>query len=68
MLRQLTQNLTINGENPEGMSATTEPVKTSQGKIQPARGINVTESGEVILTAHRTNNSGDRIPERRSCS
>jgi len=44
-----------------------EPVKTSQGKIQPARGVNVTESGEVILTAHRTSNNGDRIPAKRSC-
>jgi len=38
-----------------------------KGKIQPARGINVTESGEVILTAHRTDNAGDRLPEERYC-
>jgi len=46
----------------------TEPVKTSQGAIQPARGIKVTESGEVILTAHRTGDEGDRLPAKRSCS
>ncbi|MDJ0569550.1 MAG: filamentous hemagglutinin N-terminal domain-containing protein [Pleurocapsa sp. MO_192.B19] len=60
-------NVSINGEtNPT--SAIPEPIKTSQGKIQPARGIKVTESGEIILTAYRTNNSGDRIPEiKRNC-
>ena len=40
-----------------------QPVETSQGKIQPARGVEVTESGEVILTAYRTNNSGERLPK-----
>jgi len=29
--------------------------------------IDVTESGEVILTAHRTDNVGDRLPETRNC-
>ena len=51
------------------------PIETAQGKIQPARGIAVTESGEIILTAYRTNNSGDkpngiapqRLPHKRSC-
>jgi len=61
------QNITLNGDNVEEISAITEPVKTSQGAIQPARGINVTDSGEVILTVYRTSNSGDRIPEIRSC-
>ena len=53
------QNVSINGEfNP--ISTIPEPIETSQGKIQPARGIKVTESGEVILTAYRTNNQGDK--------
>ena len=44
-----------------------QPVETSKGKIQLARGIEVTESG-VRLTAYRTNNAGERIPERHNCS
>ncbi len=62
------QNVSLNGEtNPT--SAIPEPIETSIGKIQPARGIKVTESGEIILTAYRTNNSGDRIPEiKPNCS
>ncbi len=56
------QNISINGEF-NHVSAIPQPIKTSQGKIQPARGIKVTQSGEIILTAYRTNNSGERIPE-----
>ena len=52
-------NIFINGET----STIPLPVETSRGKIQPARGIAVTESGKVILTAYRTNNSGERIAE-----
>ena len=56
------QNVSINGEtNPT--SAIPAPIETSQGKIQPARGIKVMKSGEVILTSYRTNNSGERLPE-----
>ena len=44
------------------------PIETSRGKIQPARGIELTDSGKVILTAYRTNNSGERITETRRCS
>ncbi|MEY2856440.1 MAG: hypothetical protein RLZZ74_749, partial [Cyanobacteriota bacterium] len=29
----------------------------------PARGIMVTKSGRIVLTAYRTNNAGERIPE-----
>jgi len=55
-------NIFINGEiNPT--STIPEPIETSQGKIQPARGIKVTKDGRVILTAYRTNNAGERIPE-----
>ena len=51
-------------------SATTipAPIKTSRGKIQPARGIQVNELGEVILTAYRTDDAGERLPEiKRNC-
>ena len=55
-------NIFIGGQtNPT--STIPKPIETSQGKIQPARGIKVTETGEIILTAYRTNNSGERIPE-----
>lgn len=55
------RNIYINGEiNPT--SAIPQPIETSQGAIQPARGIKVTKDGGIILTAYRTNNSGDRIP------
>lgn len=57
------QNITINGENANSTSAIPQPIETSQGNIQPARGVQVTESGEVILTSYRTNNSGERLPE-----
>jgi filamentous hemagglutinin family protein len=40
-----------------------EPIETSEGKIQPARGIKFTKDGRIILTAYRTNNAGERIPE-----
>ena len=61
------ENISVNNEtNPT--SVVPAPIETSQGKIQPARGIKVTESGEVILTAYRTNNAGERIPEiKRNC-
>jgi filamentous hemagglutinin family protein len=46
-----------------------EPIETSQGKIQPARGIKVTKDGRIILTAYRTNSAGERIPEvKPNCS
>ena len=55
-------NVSINGESDSNLTSTIPlPIETSLGKIQPARGIKVTETGEVILTAYRTNNSGDRI-------
>ncbi|WP_019503291.1 filamentous hemagglutinin N-terminal domain-containing protein [Pleurocapsa sp. PCC 7319] len=62
------QNIAINGStNPT--STIPAPIETAQGKIQPARGIKFTESGEIILTAYRTNNSGERLPEiKPNCS
>ena len=60
-------NVIVNGET-NSTSTIPQPIETSQGEIQPARGIKVTESGKVILTAYRTNNSGERIPEiKRNC-
>jgi large exoprotein involved in heme utilization and adhesion len=52
----------IGNENPPQASIP-EPIETAQGKIQPARGIKVTKDGRIILTAYRTNNAGERIPE-----
>ena len=57
------QNIVINGEISSSRSTIPQPIQTSQGEIQPARGIKVTESGGIILTAYRTNNAGERIPE-----
>jgi filamentous hemagglutinin family protein len=57
------QNISINGEIDPTISTIPEPIETSLGKIQPARGIKVTKDGRVILTAYRTNNAGERIPE-----
>ena len=53
-------DVTIEGDN---VAAIPEAVKTSRGNIQPARGIKVNDSGEVVLTAYRTDNAGTRLPE-----
>ncbi len=58
-------NIIIAGEisdNDSTSSAIPQPLETSIGKIQPARGIKVTKQGGIILTAYRTNNQGDRLP------
>ena len=55
-------NIYVDGET-DSTSAIPEPIETSKGKIQPARGIKVIESGKIILTAYRTNNAGERSPE-----
>lgn len=61
-------NVTAN-ETIAQASIAPQSVTTSQGEIEPARGIEVTESGNVVLTAYQTNNSGDRLPKVRSnCS
>ncbi|NJL52862.1 MAG: S-layer family protein [Hydrococcus sp. SU_1_0] len=52
----------IGNENP-AQASIPQPIETAQGKIQPARGIKVTKSGMIVLTAYRTNNAGERIPE-----
>ena len=53
----------LDNEAANSAYATPQPIETSRGKVQPARGIEITESGDTILTAHRTNNSGERLPE-----
>ena len=53
-------NISIDGQS-DSTSTSPQPIKTSQGTIKPARGIEVTESGKIILTAHRTSESGERI-------
>jgi filamentous hemagglutinin family protein len=58
------QDLIINGEIVSA-SAIPEPIETSQGKIQLARGIKFTKDGGIILTPYPTNNAGERIPEAR---
>ena len=55
-------NINIESDRTNPTSTIPEPVETSKGKIQPARGIKVTKDG-IILTAYRTNNAGDRVPE-----
>jgi hypothetical protein len=55
----------ISNEN-SAQASIPEPLETSQGTIQPARGIMVTKSGKIVLTAYRTNDVGERIPEIRS--
>ncbi|MEM7757643.1 MAG: filamentous hemagglutinin N-terminal domain-containing protein [Cyanobacteria bacterium P01_A01_bin.40] len=57
------QNISINGEYIGNTAAISQPFETSKGKIQPARGISVSKDGKVTLTAYRTNNAGERIPE-----
>ncbi len=52
------QNVYVNGKTND-VYTIPKPIETSVGKIQPARGIKVTESGGIILTAYPTNNAGD---------
>ena len=59
-----TLNVYVDGEAETG-KVIPEAFETSQGKIQPARGIRVTEDG-IMLTAYRTNNQGDRLSESNS--
>ena len=58
-------NTYVNGESTSAQ-AIPEPIETAQGKIQPARGAIVTDSGELILTAYPTNNTS-RLPTTRRC-
>ena len=53
--------LNNNDEVPELPQA----ISTSIGKIQPARGIEVTENG-IKLTAYQTDNAGQRVPQTKA--
>ena len=57
------QNILIEGKSNDSVSAIPKAIETSQGKLQPARGVKITKNGEIILTAYRTNNQGDRLLE-----
>jgi large exoprotein involved in heme utilization and adhesion len=61
------ENIISAEQNPAAF-AIPEPIETSQGKIQPARGITVTKSGHIVLTAYPTNNAGERIPNLPNCN
>ena len=61
-------NVVINGEVNNSLAAVPQAIETSQGKIQPARGIEVSKLGEVTLTAYQTDNAGKRLSEiKRNC-
>ena len=62
------RNIDLDGENSNSTS-NLQPIETRRSKIQPAKGIQVTKDGEIILTAYRTNPAGDRIPDiKPNCS
>ena len=51
------------------LSAIPQPLETANGKIQPARGIEVKPDGSIALVAYHTDNSGRRIhPSQTDCS
>ena len=63
----------ITSDQTNSTSTIPQPIETAQGKIQLARGAVITDSGQVILTAYRTDNlgnkvAGQRLPEnKRNC-
>ena len=60
----------IASEQTNPASTIPQPVETAKGKIQPARGAMINDSGQVILTAYRTDNNGiagQRQLEKRNC-
>ena len=60
-------NVAVSGED-NSTSTIPAPIKTAKGKVQPARGIKISKTGEIVLTAYRTNNAGERLPEiKRNC-
>ena len=61
------ESVNVIADDTEPTSTLLQPVTTNIGKIQPARGIQVTETGEVILTAYHTNSQGDRLPATHNC-
>ncbi|MEM7591441.1 MAG: hypothetical protein AAF383_07965 [Cyanobacteria bacterium P01_A01_bin.83] len=61
-------NIMIGDQSDDTDSTSNLPqaIETSIGKIQPARGIKVTDEGGIVLTAYRTNNQGTRLPNIKS--
>ena len=57
-------NVLDKDKDTDSISTIPAAIETSIGKIQPARGIKVTKSGKISLTAYRTNNAGERISDR----
>ena len=61
-------NIYVESET-NSISAAPKAIETAQGKVQPARGVKVTKDGKITLTAYRTNNAGDRLPDiKPNCS
>ena len=60
------ESTNVIADDVENITSRPESVTTSAGKIQPARGIKVTATGEVILTAYRIQES-DRLPTTNNC-
>ena len=56
----------VDGES-DSASSIPAPIETTQGKVQLARGIEVSEDDTITLTAYSTDNAGDRLPEKRNC-
>ena len=54
-------DLIVNDRIENYTSVIPQPIETAQGKKQLARGVAITASGEVILTAYPTDNAGDRL-------
>lgn len=60
-------NISIDGQNNNATSNSPQQILISKGKITPARGVEITEEGKIILTAYRTTNNS-RIPAKTNCS
>ena len=59
----------INNLHPQAQSIDIKAIATDEGDIYPARGVIVTESGEVILTAYPTDVIDNRTPDlKANCS
>ncbi|MEO1689999.1 MAG: filamentous hemagglutinin N-terminal domain-containing protein [Cyanobacteria bacterium J06631_6] len=61
-------NVYVDGDSQSPTSTIAPSIETSQGKIQPARGIRVTKSGKIVLTAYRTNSDTRQAETEASCS
>ncbi|WP_019507897.1 hypothetical protein [Pleurocapsa sp. PCC 7319] len=62
----IADSILVNGQtgtqNEQTQYLDIKPISTGIGDITPARGVMVTESGEVILTAYPTDNIDTRTP------